>query len=194
MGVRRQCLYSAQVGFFRIPFLRASRRRLLCLLALAGLLACSPSLNWRQVRSDLGGVSMLLPCKPDRARKSVPLGGQPVPLAMVGCEAGGATFALSAVDIGDASRAAPVLAQWQSLSLAHMQAGAPQQSPIKITGASQVPAPVRVVAQGQQAGGTPVQGQAVYFARGSLLFQAVIYAPRISEDAADTFFASLKFE
>lgn len=168
--------------------------RCLAWAAVPALLACSPGLNWRQVRADQGGVSMLLPCKPDRAQKAVPLGGQLVPLSMVGCEAEGATFALSTVDIGDASRAAQVLAQWQRLSLDHMQAGPAAQSPLKIVGASELPPPVRVIAQGRQAGGQPVQGQAVYFARGSQLFQAVIYAPRISDEAADTFFASLKFE
>ena len=165
------------------------------LLALAlGLSACSPGLNWRQVRADAAPLSMLLPCKPDRAQKTVPLGGKPTVLSMVGCEAEGATFALSVVDIGDASQTAPVLAQWQALSLSHMRGTAPVQTPIQIAGASAQPAPVRVVAQGQQADGRKVEGQAVYFARGSQLFQAVVYAPRMPPEAADTFFASLKFQ
>ena len=45
-----------------------------------------------------------------------------------------------------------------------------------------------------QADGRSVQGQALYFVRGSQLFQAVIYAPRITPEAADTFFGSLQFE
>jgi hypothetical protein len=158
------------------------------------LLACSPSLNWRKVRPETASLSLLLPCKPDRAQREVPLGGRPTALSMLGCQAEGATFALAVADIADASQAAAVLAQWQSLTLAHMHAGAPVQSAVKVQGAAADPPPVRVVAQGRQADGSPVQGQAVYFARGSQLFQAVIYAPRISAEAADTFFESLAFE
>lgn len=158
------------------------------------LQACSPSLNWRKVRPETASLSLLLPCKPDRAQRDVPLGGRPTPLSMLGCEAEGATFALAVADIGDASEAAAVLSQWQSLTLAHMQAGTSSLSAIKVQGAAVSPPPVRVVAQGRQADGSPVQGQAVYFVRGSQLFQAVIYAPRISAEAADTFFGSLAFE
>lgn len=165
-------------------------------LAAAGLwlLACSPALNWRQVQVDAGDVRILLPCKPDRAQKTVPLGGQATALSMVGCEADGTMFALAVADVGQASRAAEVLAQWQALTLSHMRAGAPVQSPIKVAGASALPAPVRVVAQGQQSDGRRIEGQAVYFARGSRLYQAVIYAPQIGPDAADTFFSSFQLQ
>lgn len=161
-------------------------------LALLSLLACSPALNWRQVRIDSASVALLLPCKPDRAEKTVPLGGRPTVLSMVGCEAQGTTFALSVVDLGEAAQTAAVLAQWQTLTLSHMRAGSPESLPIKIAGASAVPAPLRVRAHGQQADGRSIEGQAVYFARGSQLYQAVVYAPRIAPDAADTFFSSIQ--
>ena len=160
----------------------------------AGLLACSPGLNWRLVRAEAAPLTLLLPCKPDRASKPVPLGGKSTTLSMVGCEAEGATFALAMADIGDAAQAGAVLAQWQALSLHNMRASTPVLAPAKITGASADPAPVRVQAQGQQADGRTVQSQGVYFARGSRVFQAVIYAPRIEADVADTFFGSIQFE
>ena len=170
----------------------------LATLALAAaaltLTACSPSLNWRQVRSDAAPLTLLLPCKPDRAQKEVPLGGVPVTLSMLGCEADGVTFAVSVADIGDTTRASAVLAQWQALTLAHMRAQAPNLQPAKVPGAGTDPAPVRVQARGQQADGRAVEGQALYFARGSLLVQAVVYAPRIAPEAADTFFGGLALQ
>lgn len=156
--------------------------------------ACSPGLNWRQVRTEAASLSLLLPCKPDRASKTVPLGGQASTLSMVGCEAEGATFALAVADVASDAKADEVLAQWQALTLAHMRASAHTQAPIKIAGAAAQPAPVRVVAQGQQADGRGIQSQAVYFARGAQLFQAVIYAPSLSTEAADTFFSGIKLE
>ena len=113
---------------------------------------------------------------------------------MLGCDAGGATFAVAQADLVDATTSAQVLAQWQSLTLANMQAKAEsvQQLPIKVPGASPVPSPVRVAAVGQRADGTVVNGQAAYFAQGNQIFQAVIYAPRIDPDVAETFFTSFK--
>lgn len=165
------------------------------MIALLVLAACSPAFNWREVRPDDSRLSLLLPCKPDKAKKLVPLGGQPTTLSMLGCEAAGVTFAVAVADLGDASRAAPVLAGWQSVTLANMKAaGTAQSMPLKVAGASPEPAAVHVSATGQRADGALVQGQAAYFASGTQVFQAVIYAPAIDPDVAETFFASLKFE
>ena len=166
------------------------------LVAFMALAACSPTFNWREVRPEGTALSLLLPCKPDKAQKVVPLGGRATSLSMLGCDAGGVTFAVAVADVGDAAQAAPVLAQWQTLTLANMKAASSSQQPLalKIPGASSSLPVARLQAQGQRADGTAVSGQAAYFAQGSQLFQVVMYAPRIAPDVAETFFASLKFE
>ena len=162
--------------------------------ALLFMLACSPSFNWRDVRPENTRLSLLLPCKPDKAEKIVPLGGQPTTLAMLGCDAGGATFAVAVADLGDEARVAGVLQQWQSLTLANMKAVAPQLMPLKLPGAGGGPAPVLVKAQGRRADGTVVSGRAAYFAQGSRVFQVVMYAGKPLPEQAETFFSSLKLE
>ncbi|HAL37352.1 MAG TPA: hypothetical protein DCP03_04235 [Polaromonas sp.] len=164
--------------------------------ALLALAACSPVFNWREVRPENTRLSLLLPCKPNKAQKMVPLGGQPSTLSMLGCDAGGATFAVAVADLGDAEKAAPVLAQWQSLTLANMKAGpgTSQVLPLKLPGAAAEPPASRVFAQGQRADGTAVSGQAAYFAQGSQVFQVVMYAAQITPEVAETFFSSLKFD
>ena len=183
-------------------FFAVSAQRLLWLLAACGLLAaCNPTFNWREVRPDNTSLSLLLPCKPDRAEKTVPLGGQPVALRMLGCDAGNATFAVAVADIGDASRAEAVLAQWQALTLANMKAapagaagGATQVTPFRPPGLA-AGAPARLVRSlGQRADGRAVAGQAAYFSHGSQLFQVVLYADLLNAEVADTFFSSLKLE
>ncbi len=166
---------------------------LAALAALMPLAACSPVFNWREVRPENTRLSLLLPCKPDKAEKVVPLGGQPTTLTMLGCDAGGATFAVAVADLGDATKAASVLVQWQSLTLDNMKAGAPQVAPLKLSGAA-APAPVLVKAQGKRADGSAVSGQAAYFAQGSQVFQVVVYAAKLPAEPAETFFSSLKFE
>lgn len=166
------------------------------LAALLALAACSPSLNWREVRPEGTRLNLLLPCKPDKAQKVVPLGGRATPLSMLGCDADGATFAVAVADVGDAAQAAPVLAQWQALTLANMKAAPASLQPLtlKISGAAAGLAVSRVQAQGQRADGAAVSTQAAYFAQGSQLFQVVMYAPTIAPEVAETFFSSLKLE
>ncbi len=187
---------------------RQTRTRTLSIAAVAALLtlvltACSPTFNWREVRPDNTRLSVLLPCKPDKAQKIVPLGGQPTVLARLGCDAGGATFAVAVADLGDAAKAAPVLAQWQSLTLANMKAdpGVTKVVPFKLPGASAESAPLLVNALGQRADGAAVMGRAAYFAQGSQVFQVVMYAGTTKRDGgpqavevAETFFASLRFD
>jgi hypothetical protein len=162
---------------------------------LVGLLpACSPTFNWREVRPDETRLALLLPCKPDKAEKIVPLGGRQTSLRLLGCDAGGATFAVAVADIGDAARVADVLTQWQALTLANMKAGAPQVTAFALKGAAPAPAPVLVKAQGRRADGSAVTGQAAYFSQGTQVFQAVVYADKLPPDVAETYFASLSFE
>ena len=169
------------------------------LAALLALAACSPALNWREVRPEGTRLNLLLPCKPDKAQKLVPLGGRATPLAMLGCDADGATFAVATADVGDAAQAASVLALWQELALANMKAAPASRQMLPLTLPGTAPGtpgtPVtRLQAQGQRADGTAVSGQAAYFAQGSQLFQVVMYAPQIAPEVAETFFSSLKFE
>lgn len=169
---------------------------LLIFVGVTALAACSPDFNWRDARPENTRLSLLLPCKPDKAQKVVPLGGQPTLLSMLGCEAGGTTFAVAVADVGDTSRAAPLLAQWQSLTLANMKAAPAsiERLPLTLAGAQGPTQALRVAAQGRRADGVAVMGQAAYFSQGSQLFQAVLYAPKIAPEVAETFFSSLKFQ
>ncbi len=157
------------------------------------LSACSPTFNWRETRPQGTALVALLPCKPDRGARLVPLAGQQLELRMLGCDAGGATFAVAHTDIRDAAQAGAALAQWKTVMLGHMRATASQEQPFLLAGASAVPAPVRVAAKGRHPDGSAVAAQAVWFARGSEIFHAVIYADKISPEIADTFFSGLRF-
>ena len=187
------CQFPAQR--LRLP---AGWRALGAVGAALALGACSPAFNWREVRLENTRLSLLLPCKPELAQKTVPMAGQSTQLRLVGCDAGGATFAVAVADLGSATQSALVLGQWQSLTLANMKApgaaGAAPAAPLKVPGAALQPPAVRVAATGQRADGTAVKGQAAYFAQGSQVFQAVIYAADIKPEVSDAFFSSLKFD
>lgn len=162
-------------------------------LALAGLAACNPTFNWRDVRPEDTRLSLLMPCKPDKAQRTVPMAGQPTELMLLSCDAGGVTFALAVADLKDALLVKDTLVQWQGASLTTMKANpATTGTPFKLTGLPS--GAVMVSATGKRANGQTVSSQAAYFAQGSQVFQAAIYADKLTPDVADTFFSGLKFE
>lgn len=164
-------------------------------LLLLLLTACNPVFNWREVRPDNTALTLLLPCKPDKAQRSVPLGGRPTELAMLGCDAGDATFAVAVATLDDAAQGAAVLAGWQTATLVNLKAaGGGQTGPLKLPGADALPPAVLVRASGQRANGRAVQSQAAYFSQGRQVFQAVIYADKMDPEVAETFFSSLQLD
>jgi hypothetical protein len=175
---------------------------------LTGLIACTPSLDWREVRfegimqaGDASPLTALLPCKPDRATREQTVGGERVSLSMMGCPAAGATFTLSRMVLTNAAKAPQVLAAWQAATLAHLlpndkaqankfQAIQPVTSSIKVQGASGWPAAVHLTVAG---------GRVAWFAQLAgpdvVLYQAAIYesqdAKPLNTEATHTFFESL---
>lgn len=162
------------------------------------LVACSPALNWRSVPLDGAALTITLPCKPDRAVRAVDLGGMPVELAMVGCEADGAMFAVSHMALTDPAQAGATLTHWRTAVLARLggsvvitseQAFAPP-------GALALPSSARIVARGQRPEGGAVTAQAVWFARAQgpqvRLYHAVLYTDKPRPDVADAFFAGFQ--
>jgi hypothetical protein len=163
------------------------------LVTLACLTACNPTFNWRDVRPDGTQLALLMPCKPDAAQKIVPMAGQPTALTLLSCDAGGVTFAIAVADLKNAEKVSATLAQWQSATLANMKAESAKPGTVfKLPGLAS--AGVLVKATGQRANGQVVGSQAAYFAQGSQVFQAVMYADKVPLDVAETFFLGLKFE
>lgn len=158
------------------------------------LAACNPVFNWREVRAENSALVALLPCKPDRASRTVTMAGQAVELNMMGCDAGGATFAVSHGTLADPSRANEVLAQWRLATLANISAKAPRDAVFLPRGALAVPSSVQTVAVGRRPDGLPVLAHAAWFASGTEVFNAVVYADKLSPEVAEAFFSGLALQ
>lgn len=159
------------------------------LLGLFGLAACTPSLNWREVKpADAQGLVALFPCKPDESTRqlAVPgLPGGPVRMHVLSCEAGGMRWALSHMDAGSPQRlsqALPALdeALWRNLSAAQpAQARQEALGPARIQGADSHAGARQWLLAGARP--TPlnqvqrVQVLSWSFARGLTAFQASIW-------------------
>ena len=134
----------------------------------------------------------MLPCKPDSASRDVTFMGTSVQLEVLGCETGGATFALLQAGIGDGARAGEALAQWRAASLANMRAATGRDTPFVPAGALRLPQSLSVAAAGHRADGTPVESQAAYFASGTRVYQAIVFAEKLRPEITEPFFAGLQ--
>ena len=172
-----------------------SRPRLAAALVLLGAgWACSPTFNWREIQAAPTPLKALLPCKPDQGMRTVPMAGRQVDLHVLGCDTGGATFAILYADIGEPARAGQALVQWRIATLANLRGTAARDTPFVPPGGLAIPQSVQVVASGQRADGSKVQSHAAYFAHGTRVFQAVVYADELKPEQTDSFFPGLRFE
>jgi hypothetical protein len=87
-----------------------------------------------------------------------------------------------------------LLAQWREANLAAMRASSSSTAPLTVRGADALPTAQKTTATGLRPDNRRIESQSVYFARGDLLFYAVILADRIADDVAEAFFSGLKLE
>jgi hypothetical protein len=162
--------------------------------------ACTPALNWRDVRmesakesANSSSLKAALPCKPDAATRKQKLGETQVDLTMMGCIANDLTFTLSRIPLTDPLVANKVLAAWQTAAAANVKAKPALTKPANVSGASALLPAARITLEG-----TEVQAQIVWFAKQSeaavTLYQAAVYAKQANNEAVATFFESLQVQ
>lgn len=172
----------------------AARRFLLApagavLLAIGG---CSPTLDWREIRPEGSSLTLLFPCKPANHAREVRLDGKPRPMTLHACEAGGITFALGQVSVSDAREVGPALEALRDAAVANLQASAPSARSFGVPGGASAAGVGRLDASGRLPGGDAAQLAAVFFFRGTQLFQATAFGQQLDPEAVDTYFSSLK--
>lgn len=173
----------------------AMRRLTLCATALGAWAcgACTPALDWREVRPEGSGVTALFPCHPKSQTRSAALAGAATPMTLLSCGANGQTFALSHAELGDPARVAPALRELAQALAANLGAvEAAPAAPFAPAGATPNPHALRLRLAGRMPDGAPAQEQATLFVRGTRVYQAVVLGERLDEAAAAMFFDSLR--
>lgn len=159
------------------------------LLALSG---CSPALDWREFQPEGSGVVASFPCKPDRHTRTVQLAVQAVRMEMLVCDAAEAKFALSYFDVAEPARVGEALVELQALASGNLGAPRGEAAPLAVPGMTPNPKAMRLRLDGRQPDGTPMQEQAVFFAKGLRVYQATVLGRRVSAEAADVFLGGLR--
>jgi len=178
---------------------RRHAARLAVLAAGVLLAACSPEHDWREVRADDAGYTVMLPAKPASLTRPIHLEAMRVDMGMQGAQAGGVSYTVGSVRLPDDGQAT------RERALAAMRAAMVR----NIGGTERAVRPVAVTvvdATGRQVGtaeGVEVEavgrmrdGEAVLFARfvgiDARAWQAVALGPRADREQAALFLESLK--
>jgi len=158
------------------------------------LCACTPALDWREVRPAGSGASVLLPCRPNGQERRVPLAGQAVQLTLYACSANGQTWGLAFADVADPARLGAALEALRGAAAANIRAVAPGQAlALAVPGATPHAAAVRTRLAGLLPTGEAVQMQVAVFARGTRVFQATVLGAAVADELAETYFSSIRF-
>lgn len=141
------------------------------------LTACSPALNWRKVA--LGGMTVMLPCKPDTAERGVTLAGSQFNMEMVGCEADGRLFAASHVQLTEPQNASAIQLDWQNQALQALGAhGFDTQDGTNPTWAHKS---IKLRALGKSPEGKPLQAQLTWLVRSGHVYHLAVYGPSLDD-------------
>jgi hypothetical protein len=162
---------------------------------LLAVTACTPTFNWREMTVSPANLHVTFPCKPDTAEHKIAFApGREVLLHATGCETGGAAYVVVYGDMGSPAELADAIVQWKNASLASTQSTVKSEQPYQPAGALGLQQSVMFRAGGQRADGSPLQSQGAYFARGTFVFQAVVYASTLRAEMTEPFFTGLRFE
>ncbi len=165
------------------------------LALVASAVACSPALNWRVV--PLQELVTLLPCKPDHAERKLTLGALDVTLRMSGCEAAGALYAISHVQVADVAQLQATYHVWRQATLAAMQATAvpilpPQPASPAIGHAKMALHPEKL--DGKSPDGSAVQAQLLWLTKGRDIYQVAVYGTKLRPEMTELLFSELSLQ
>ena len=166
--------------------------RLVSSVVLFALAACSPTLDWRELRPAGSGAQLMFPCKPSSQTRPLELAGVRVPLTLHACSAGGTTYALAVADVGDVSHIAAALIQLGDAATRNL-AGDAQALPLPhVAGATPQPQARRLLVRGHLPDGSATQQQLIVFSRGTRIYQASVLGASLDGEGVETFLGSIR--
>lgn len=159
---------------------------------LALLVACSPALDWREVRPEGSGAALLMPCRPASHARELALAGTRVKLTLHACEAAGSTWAVAWADVTDPARVGPALQELRQSVLANLGGGSPARLPLELPGRTPNPDGGVFEVAGRLPDGQAVHGRLAVAALGTRVLQFTALGLKPDAAALDTYMQSLR--
>ena len=164
------------------------------LVAATVALACSPTFDWREVRPEGSMVALMFPCRPVKEERRTRIGTTAVPLQFHSCSAGGAIFALAAIEAADPAAVAATLDAFRAQTSINLAGTVTAQGAFSPPGATPNSRSERLVIVGSRPDGRRVVAQAAFFVKGLRLYQATVLNADTpgGPEATDTFFGAIR--
>lgn len=175
--------------------LRSSRRLsffALCVLT-SLLVGCDPALNWREVRSNDAGYTVLLPAKPSSFDRTVNLDGLQVMMTMTAAEADGVNFAVATAVIEDETQRAKALIAMQTAMIRNIEGEIVEQKTVAVKGGARA---IELHATGKAGQArVPLALFARFVTHETRVFQVIALGPKekLGAEIADIFLSSFAF-
>ncbi|MDB5797526.1 MAG: hypothetical protein JWP36_1428 [Paucimonas sp.] len=152
------------------------------------LCACSPALDWREVRATDSPYTVLMPAKPSVQTRQVTLDGARLDMTMQGAEVSDVTFAIGSVTLPDHRQALAAAVALQAALVRNLGATIKQQKTVTVDGLPMQ----EISAQGKSPRGAALDLHARFAARGNRAYQALVVGPvgKVSAQASETFLES----
>lgn len=169
-------------------------RALCCATALAALVACAPTFDWRSVRLPDTQLVTELPCRPSRFQRDVVVAGGPLKLFMLSCEAGGVTYGVATAEVGDPARVDAVLFALRDGGAAAIRSAKVPAGALNMGGATPFSGNSSAHLHGQRPDGETIDESIRVFARGTRVFQASAVGRSLPDSALRPFEDGLRFD
>jgi hypothetical protein len=172
------------------------------LLAVSGA-ACTPTLDWREVRPDDTGLTVLMPCRPtahERGVQGLAPNGPSVSMTMHACKAGHVVYGVGWLDVATPAAVGPTMTALLEAAARNTAAVSASivQRPVDVVGATPSPFAQRRSWRGAMPDGAVVVQDMMVFTQGLRVFQVSVLGvalrePSIPAQASSPYFESVRW-
>lgn len=156
------------------------------------LCACAPVLDWRRVRPADLEIEAMFPCRPASLRREVALSEGRREMTMHACSAGGSTYAIGALTLGDVREVGGALTSLREAAARNVDANPKDVQPIQVPGMTPQSQAAQITLSGRRPDGSAVVEHVAVFSRGARVYQAIVVGDRPDAEAVAVFFSALK--
>lgn len=176
-----------------MSFYRALCKSTVLVLVLQ-LVACSPVLDWRELRVAETPFRLLLPCRAHAQDRTIQLAGQPVLWRLHVCSAGDHTFGVAWADLRNPALVGLGLKELFAAAAANVAASSDTGQAVRVPGATPHAGSQQAMLTGRRSDGRAIQMQVAVFAYGTAVFQVTVLGPSIGAEISDPLMDSLRFQ
>lgn len=158
------------------------------------LLACSPALDWRDVKLAQTPLRLQLPCRAVAQERRIQLAGQRVQWHLQTCSSGEHTFGVAWADLGNPLLVSLALQELLTAARSNVAASGDAAKPLLVPGATPHAASRQTLLTGRRADGQAVQMHLAVFTYGTAVFQVTALGPSVKTEVVGPLMDSLRFQ